>query len=76
MDSSNIILFGALFVFIAMPVDCLHKRVLLHGDEDIAAAVQMLTTQNQQLTAQVNQLTSEVNTLKQQNSLGSGGDCV
>ncbi|XP_052790065.1 uncharacterized protein LOC128224291 [Mya arenaria] len=37
------------------------KRVLLHGDGDLAAAVQLLTTQ-------VNQLSSEVTNIKQQNS--------
>ncbi|XP_052790161.1 short-chain collagen C4-like [Mya arenaria] len=43
------------------------KRVLLHGNDDIAAAVQLLTTTVNQLTTEVNHLTTEVNQLTTQN---------
>ncbi|XP_052790068.1 uncharacterized protein LOC128224295 [Mya arenaria] len=49
------------------------KRVLLNGDEEIAAAVQLLTTQNNQLTTQVNQLTAAVNQLTRQVHQQDGG---
>ncbi|XP_052790168.1 uncharacterized protein LOC128224384 [Mya arenaria] len=44
------------------------KRVLLHGDGDIAAAVQLLSTEVNRLTTQNNQLATEVNRLTTQNN--------
>ncbi|XP_052788001.1 uncharacterized protein LOC128224290 [Mya arenaria] len=49
------------------------KRVLLNGNEEIATAVQLLTTQNNQLTTQVNQLTAAVNQLTRQVNQQDGG---
>ncbi|XP_052790165.1 uncharacterized protein LOC128224382 [Mya arenaria] len=44
------------------------KRVLLHGDGDIAEAVQLLTTEVNRLTTQNNQLATEINRLTTQNN--------
>ncbi|XP_052790067.1 uncharacterized protein LOC128224294 [Mya arenaria] len=46
------------------------KRVLLHGTDDISAAVQLLTTEVNQLTSEINQLTTQNNQLTNQNILG------
>ncbi|WAR30369.1 hypothetical protein MAR_032911 [Mya arenaria] len=50
------------------PYDGQQKRVLLHGDGDIAEAVQLLTTEVNRLTTQNNQLATEINRLTTQNN--------